>query len=389
MQFGALASGLLAVVLPAQAIVPSSLTGVEGGSGTSIPFGSNQACRYQCLYDAAELGWSGPRMISGISIRADNGSPSTPGLAMNAKGYVELSVLLSTTEVASQGMNAAFEANRGRDAQWVLLNERIMLPAQPATTPGPRVANIDLNFPAPWFYGLTPMRPNQPAPANLLVELWIVQQPAGAYRIDNLSSCQAVAADFGNQDAACIVPGMAQGPTLTTSSSMVAGGAFSWTLSNAPANALFLLAVNGTNQGGLFGQPAMALPFALFDPNNPAAPPPQLAALRWPAPGCWMNIDPVATFLGVADATGTGTVQTTIPAGRQYVGTTWYGQALAIAPTANQLGLVTTRGRQSTVCGPLGVARNYAFYNAAAVPPVPPPTAGSVQVGVGMVFEAR
>jgi hypothetical protein len=35
------------------------------------------------------------------------------------------------------------------------------------------------------------------------------------------------------------------------------------------------------------------------------------------------------------------------------------------------------------------VARNYAFYNAAAVPTPSPPTSGSVQQGVGMVFDVR
>ncbi|MFM1873875.1 MAG: hypothetical protein RL398_3297, partial [Planctomycetota bacterium] len=351
---GAALLGALSVMpLTAQGtIVPAILNGVEGGSGTSIPFGSNQACRYQCLYDAAELPWSGPRLINGISIRADNGSPTVPGAAMNAKGYVEISVLLSTTYVDAAGMSATFETNRGRDAQWVLLNERIMLPAQPATsTPGPRAANIDLNFTTPWFYGLTPARPNQPAPANLLVELWIAYQPAGAYRIDNLSGCQAQATDFGNQDPTCTVPGMSLPPVLSSSSSMNAGGAFSWSITNAPANAPFLVAVNSTNQGGLFGQPALALPFPLFDPNNPTQPPPGLAALRWPAPGCWLNIDPIATFVGVCDAAGAGSVTTFIPSGRQNVGTTFYGQAIALAPTANQLGLVTTRGRHSTVCG--------------------------------------
>ncbi len=377
--------------LAAQGVtVPATLNGVEGGSGTNIPFGSNQACRYQCLYDAAELPWSGPRVITGISIRADNGSPTLQGLAQAAKGYVELSVLLSTTSVDAAGMAGNFEANRGADATWVLRNERIMLPAQLVTpSPGPRPANIDLTFPVPWVFGLTPFRPNQPAPANLLVELWIVSQPSGAYRIDNLSGCQAVGVDFGNQDPACFVPGASQGPVLTTSTSMSAGGSFSWGIAHAPANAPFLVSVNATNQGGLFGQPALALPYPLFDPSQPNLPPPGLPALRWSAPGCWLNLDPIGNFVGVADASGSGSIVTTIPAGRQYVGLTLYGQALAFAPTANQLGLVTTRGRHSTVCGPLGVARNYAFYNATGTPTPTPPTSGTVQQGVGMVFDVR
>ncbi|MCA8965785.1 MAG: hypothetical protein H6838_01850 [Planctomycetes bacterium] len=373
-------------------VVPAVMNGVEGGGGTNIPFGSNLACRYQCIYDAQELPWTGPRLITGISIRADNGSPTTPGLAIAAKGFVELSVLMSTTYKDSSTISGTFAQNRGVDATWVMQSERIMLPAQAVTaTPGPRPANIDLNFTTPWFYGLTPGRPNQPPPGNLLVEIFITSQPAGSYRIDNLSGCQAAAADFGNQGPTCLLPGQAQQPpdypTLTTSPSMLAGGSFGWTVSHVPANAPFLLMINGTNQGGLFGQPSMPLPYPLFDPLNPSQPPAGLTALRWPAPDCWLNIDPIGSSIGVCDASGTGTVATQVPSGRQYVGLTIYGQAIALAPTANQLGVLTTLGRHSTVCGPLGVTRNYTFFDNSTSPP--PPTSGTLQHGSGMVIEVR
>ena len=42
------------IAVTAQSLtVPSSLAGVEGGSATNVPFGSNLACRYQCIYDAS------------------------------------------------------------------------------------------------------------------------------------------------------------------------------------------------------------------------------------------------------------------------------------------------------------------------------------------------
>lgn len=382
---------ILATVVAAQGtIVPAVMNGLEGGGGTSIPFGSNLACRYQCIYDAEELPWTGPRLITGISIRADNGSPTAPGAAMLQKGFVELSVLMSTTYQSSGTMSGTFLENRGNDATWVMLSERIMLPAQPVTTaPGPRPANIDLNFTTPWFYGLTPGRLHQAPPANLLIEIVIASQPSGAYRVDNLSGCQAQASDFGNQDPGCTVPGIAGPPTLSTGTTMLAGSPFSWTLNNAPANAPFLLMLNLTNTGGLFGQAALPLPYPMFDPLNPSQPSAGLSALRWSAPDCWLNVDPVGSLLGVCDATGTGSVVTQIPAGRQYLGLTLYGQAIAMAQTANLLGLVTTRGRESTVCGPLGVSRAYAFFNNTAVPPPPLPVSGSVQFGVGLVIEVR
>jgi len=39
------------------------------------------------------------------------------------------------------------------------------------------------------------------------------------------------------------------------------------------------------------------------------------------------------------------------------------------------------------VCGPLGVARIFKFYNGAAVPAPSPPTVGTRTLGVGLVIE--
>ncbi len=367
-------------------IVPAAMQGVEGGSSSSIPFGSNQGCRYQCLYDASELPWSGPRLFTGISLRADNGSSAAPGQPMAQKGYVEVSVLVSTTYREASTMSSAFRENYGADATWVVRADRIMLPAQPAAPLGPRAANIDLVFATPWWFGLTPARPNQPPPANLLVEIWITSQPAGAYRLDNISGCASLAADFGNQGSACQLPNQPN-PVLGGDPSMLAGYAFSWYLDHGAPNAPFMLVLAPTNVGNLFGQVAMPLPYPLFDPADPTQPAPGLAALRWPAPGCWMNVDPLAGLIGTCDATGRGVVTTSVPAGRQNVGTTIFGQALALAPTANQLGVVTTRGRRSTVCGPLGAARLHAYYNSAGSPP--PPDNGTLSYGAAMIIEVR
>lgn len=383
--------------LPSQNVtVPAPLNGVEGGGGTNVPFGSNLACRYQVIYDAAELPWSGPRLINGISLRADNGSPlaalaslpSPPGTAIAAKQYLDVSVLISTSYKTSATVSGTFEDNYGTDARWVLSYARIALPAQPVLPVGPRPANIDLLFTTPWYYGLTPARPGQPAPDSLLIELWVHAQPSGTYRLDNLGGCVAPANDFGNQGPLCTVPGAAGVPTLATDPSMLAGSSFTWTLTNAPANAPFLLAVNLTNQGFLYGNPAFPLPVPLFNLQNPNLPPP-IPGILWPAPDCWLNIDPISTFFGVSDTTGRGVVSVVLPTGRQQVGTTYFAQGVVMAPTANPLQIVTTRGRQSTICGPLGVARVYAFYNGSTVPPPAPPAAGAVQYGFGLVLEVR
>jgi hypothetical protein len=189
-----LASPAVAPLTAQNVTVPEVMNGVEGGGGTSIPFGSSQACRYQCIYDAEELPWIGPRLISAIYLRPDfNGGLGTP-----PKGFLDISVLVSTTSKTSATASAVFAENRGVDATWVMQNQIIQLPAQPASPlppapplPAPRPANIPLVFTVPWAYGLTPVVQGLPAPRNLLVEIWIHSQPPGAYRVDNLSSCSA------------------------------------------------------------------------------------------------------------------------------------------------------------------------------------------------------
>lgn len=380
--------GLLSAGAIAQTItVPGSLDGVEGGGGTNIPFGSNLACVYQVIYDDIELPWTGPHVINGISLRPDfNNGAATP-----QKGFIEFSVRMSTTSANSATMSSTFEDNLGEDAVWVLWHHVMMLPAQPALpapATGPRPANIDITFTSPWAYGLTPARPNEPAPTNLLVELFIHSQPTGLYRIDNMSSCTAQFASFGNLGPQCTVPGQ---PPVEVSGdlSMVAGSVYNWHVANMVPSVPFLLFVNLTTQDGLLGVPAWPLPYPMFDPANPSQQSPALAPLLWPAPDCWINVNPAGMLGGVSDTAGLGTVTSTLPIGRQYVGTSFYAQAMALSPSSNPLRLITSLGYQSTICGPLGVSRVFAFYNATGTPTPAAPTTGALQYGVGLVFEVH
>lgn len=372
------------VGLCAQAVVPAPMAGVEGGGGTSIPFGSNQSCRYQVIYDAAELPWTGPRIVTGISLRPDQNT--TTG-ATPAKGFLGISVLMSTTSRSSETMSATFAENYGTDATWVVQNQQVQLPAQPAAATGPRPANIHFAFSQPWAYGLTPATTGEPV-QNLLLEIWIHSQPSGAYRLDNLSGCTAPTGTFGNVDPQCAVPGGVP-VALTADTTMLAGSDYSWHVANAPASAPFAVALGAASTGSLIGNPAWPLPYPMWDPANPSLPAPALTPLIWPAPGCWINIDPLGWLSGTCLASGTGTATAAIPIGRASVGVTYFAQAFVLAPTANPLHVITSGGRHSTVCGPLSVTRNFAFYDPNATPPQPAPTAGSVQYGIGPVIEVQ
>jgi len=378
-----------AMLVAQNVTVPSVMNGVEGGSGSNVPFGSNLACRYQCIFDANTLPWTGPRLISGIKIRADNGNPTTPGSAIAAKGYLDVSIMLSTTSTNAATASNVFDDNRGVDRQWVLQAQPVQLPAQSVTsTPGPRPANIDLPFTTPFWYGLTPAHNNQPAPANLMVEIWIASQPSGSYRLDNLGGCQSPVTTFGNQGPQCAAAGLSP-PTLSSDLSMVAGGNFSWYVDSAPPNAPFVLVFSASSQGWLYGQPAYPLPYPMFDPQDPTQPSAALASLNWPAPDCWINIDPNVTLFGTCDNTGYGALLTQLPSGGNFVGFEVFTQALIYAQTANPLRVISTPGRSASICGPIDVTRIFAFYDNSGTPSPPVPTTGQAQYGLGMVFEVQ
>ena len=148
-------------------------------------------------------------------------------------------------------------------------------------------------------------------------------------------------------------------------------------MQNAPPNAAVFLSVNLSSQGTFRGQP---LPVPLFDPANPSMPNPP--GLFYAAPDCWIHISPAATLLGISDANGNMAVTVPIAAGRVFVGESLFVQALAYSQTANPLQVIASAGAQSTVCGPLGIARLYQFGNATA------PT-GQVSRGQGAVLELR
>ena len=360
--------------------VPSLLNGLEGGSGTSIPFGLAQPVRIQFVYDSEELPWTGPRVISRLSLRADNVDPTVTTFAQ--KGFVFVSLLLSTTSRKAEATTTSFEENYGTDATLVLDNVPIMLPFQPALA-GVRPANIDFVLPTPWIYGMTPVRPNTPAPTTLLVELRVHSQPVGAYRIDNVGSCAIPPVAFGSNGPLCIPAGAAP-LQLVGGNSLVAGAAYTWTISNATPSAATFLMIGVETTGSLFGVAALPLPVPLFDVANPLRANPAITAIApgliHGAPDCWIDLLPIDTMFALANAAGEATVTVSISANRELVGESLYAQAIGYTQTANPLQFVTSQGQQSTVCGPIGVARIYSLGSATA-------TTGQRSLGQGAVIE--
>lgn len=359
--------------------VPAASNGLEGGSATSIPFGTSQPVRVQYVYDAEELPWTGPRVITRVSMRADNTDPGVTTFAQ--KGYVFVSLLLSTTIVRAGDSSVVYADNLGQDAMVVLDNVPMMLPAQPATT-GARVANIDFVLPQPWVHGMTPVRPNVPAPTNLVVELRIHSQPTGVYRVDNIGSCTSPPTQFGSLGPSCASNGLQL--DLQPGASLLAGSAFTWAVRNVVPNGPTMLFVATQQPQFLFGVNTLPMPVPLFDAANPLQPNAALAqvapGLRYGAPDCWLNVQPDFSMFALADATGMAAMSVSLPPDRGLVGASLYAQAVGYSQTANPMQLVTSHGKQSTFCGPLGVARIYNFGSVTA-------PSGQRSLGQGAIFE--
>jgi len=366
--------------------VPARLQGLEGTGSQSLPFGITQtganAVRYMCLYDAEELPWTGPRVISAIALRADNDVPNTTSFPQI--NYVSYILTLSTSTVRVANVSANFDANHGIDRTVVVQNGSLVLPAQPAQA-GVRPANIVLPFDAPWVYGMNPLR-TAPAPTTLVIDLQIWSQPGpgsgNAYRLDNFASCSSQPTLFGSPPGNCTANrnggGAGNAVTISGGSTMLAGGTYVYTLAGMPPSTTFSLVLDLSNQGTFLGQP---LPYPLFDPANPQQPLPG-SPFPFAAPDCWVNVAPVHAVPGTSSASGTGNTTVAVPLGHQFVGVSMFAQAVVLDPTANQMRLVTTQGLRSTVCGPLGVARVHFLGNHLA-------TSGSAVIGQGAVFEVQ
>ena len=359
--------------------VPAILNGLEGGSATSIPFGTNQPVRVQYIYDVEELPWTGARVITRLSFRADNTDPGVTAFAQ--KGFLFVTVLLSTTPVRAGDSSANYADNYGNDAMVVIDNVPIQLPAQPAVA-GVRPANIDFVLPQPWVHGMTPVRPNQPQPANLLVELRIHSQPTGTYRIDNIGSCQNAAVPFGSIGPACASGGLQL--DLQPGASLLAGSTFTWTVRNVVPSGPAFLYLATQQDPTLFGIATLPMPVPLFDAANPLSANPALAqvipTMLYGAADCWLNVQPDISLFALADAAGNAAFTVSMPADRGLVGASVYAQGLGYSQTANPLQIVTSLGKQSTFCGPLGVARIYNFGSITA-------PSGQRSLGQGAVIE--
>jgi len=360
------------------AVVPASLAGVEAPSSTSIPFAFNRSARWQNMYDAVELPWTGPRILNGMRIRPDNSVPGTTTQPL--KQFLQVYLTVSTTTDTAFGASPTFEDNLGGDATQVIDNARLSLPAVGPVATGPMPFAIDLPFDRPWVFDTSPVRGSGSHSPGFMFDMRIEVQPSGSYILDSPGSCAIPAVPFGNAAGCLTSAGAPMG--FSASSAIQAGGSVTYTVSGMPAGFPFWVVTSAERP--MAGNPPLTqfgrvLPFELTAANLAGL------GLAGSAPGCYFEIPFGGTLGGTIDTSGNGQVVLGVPSGRQFVGVPFYAQAAGFDPGANSLFFVTSNGLESRACGPLSIARVFTF---ATQPSLLGPT-GSVNVGNAAVIELR
>lgn len=350
--------------------VPRLLDGVEGGSGSLIPFGFSTPVRYQCIYDADQLPFSGAKLITEIRFRPD----WNMGLMQARKAFLRMDIDMSTSDALSDAASTDFDENHGIDRARVANFLQIALPAQPAIMngSGPRSADIVIPLQTPFWYGRSPVR-GATYNRSLVIDLQIISQPSGRYYLDSPFTCDSQAASFGSFDPPC-VNSLGQELLIESSNDIRAGGNVSWSVENVIPNNLFGVIVWFDTGGD----------WVRWDPTGrPIGLQPLPAPLHPAAVGCYLNVR-IDRFVmsGFADGNGMGTLGFAVPSDRTLVGQSFFAQAIAQDISANPFAYVTSRGERSLICGPLGCARIYNLGNATA-------TSGSVTFGAASVIEIR
>lgn len=130
-------------------VVPGSLENVEGNTNNGFPFNLGpfavSSMRYQQVFDAAEFG-AGPITITGIAFRPD----AISGAAFGPTMLPNITIALSTTSQAVDGLSATFASNIGADVLTVF-NGTLTLSSS-FTGAGPKDFDISIDFQTPFAY---------------------------------------------------------------------------------------------------------------------------------------------------------------------------------------------------------------------------------------------
>jgi hypothetical protein len=140
-----------------QVVAPNSLAGVEGNAENRFPFLVDGGLRLQQVFNASQFSAiSGPTQITQIAFRPD----SSLGAAFS-RTLSNVTIQLSTTSAAADGLSLTFASNIGADVTTVRSGSLTL--SSSFTGVGPKDFDILINLTTPFTYN--------PASGNLLMDV--------------------------------------------------------------------------------------------------------------------------------------------------------------------------------------------------------------------------
>src|SRR5262245_29827861 len=247
-------------------VVPGANAGIEGPSSSTIPLaiGGAGLGRYQQVYDGGQFP-AGMHWITAASFRA-NGNTALVGRTLT------VSLVLSTTAAAVDGLSSTFATNVGPDAT-VVYAGTLVLPSV-AAAPGPSPFSWTIPFQRAFLYG----------GGNVLLDLTINASTGGSgATLDAVNvAADPVSRAYNSTDPASptvstppstlglvtrfdLVPAGAPLAVSETAISAATGGSTGFYLQAGPANAgRSYLVVGGTSGSS----PGTTLPGGIVVPVN-------------------------------------------------------------------------------------------------------------------------
>jgi hypothetical protein len=366
-QLTSLGTTLAAQTAPTPLMLPASMAGVEGSAYSPLPFGVGSGVRYQILYQGVHVG--GKRSFTELAFRADfNG-----GKAIAGKQYVWINARLMNVPLRWDQLSTDFDENAKSNVNPQVMNGRLSLPALGAIANGPRPFDVVLKFDQPEVFA------QDWSEGNILIDLFIQQQPSGAYPLDSCFVCESKRTQFGKLEPSCSVQ-HPSGPLpllIDAGRSTNLGRTMRFTGSNALPDAALVFFVGSLVTGQSWA--GHQLPFTVHELFDPARVNPD------PAPGCYINTDWLFIIPRVANSSGTASTAVPIPTGERWLNLFLTCQAMTMDLRANPMGFVFSKAVQSNVCGPLPVSVAFATFN----DPNKPPSSGTVMQGEAPVIELR
>ncbi|MCA8969260.1 MAG: hypothetical protein KDC95_05730 [Planctomycetes bacterium] len=339
-------------------VFPSSLANREGESSTSLPFGYNGPARMQLVYQVAPPGSARSALLKEFAFRADG----RKDVEFPAKKFVDCFVVIGYTNNEYSGLSTKFVDNRLGIGEQVFSGKlELPLQAKQATT-APRSFDLRFKLPRPWLH-------RDFDNGYLMIEIGIVNQPAGNWDMDIPFVCYSQGEDFGKIGPRCQFSDTTlkapRQPILVNDTAVEIGGNATFTATNLPDNAptlfVFGLSDKGTFAGGF-------LPRAMDDKIFP-----------YPATDCFANTDWIELRFALAK-NGTASASLPIPPNDVWRLVTFHCQTLTLDLAANPMGVVWSLGRRVQACGPVQCARVFSLGSYTV-------TSGIVQTGSAPVLE--